>query len=132
MVQKSTRSLHAQASNHDPDSGLSNSSATCDQYARKYDSSPYFATHSLGSTDQAFDHSKPADHDSDVEVETGIRIRKRQARNQASPENLSTQGTASRRLRLLMDNPQECSDEFIITNYKEVESIISEVRVTNY
>lgn len=126
QVQKS-RSLHAQGSDHDPDSSMSNLRATYDQYGRKYDSLPHSVMHSLCNPEQSFDHTKAAGHGSShVEVETGIRIRKRQPRNQASPENLSTQGTAARRIHLQMDYAQECSDASSFSNAKKEESIISE------
>ncbi|KAG8382583.1 hypothetical protein BUALT_Bualt05G0092700 [Buddleja alternifolia] len=89
----------------------------------EYDSSFNIVSGSCYKQDDSFIyHTHPIKDDSSPVRGTGIKIRSRQPRNRPSPANSTNQGTASRRIRLLMECGPKSKDE-----EEESESLVTEV-----
>ncbi|KAG8382586.1 hypothetical protein BUALT_Bualt05G0093000 [Buddleja alternifolia] len=88
----------------------------------EYDSSFNIVSGSSYKQDDSFIyHTHPIKDDSNPVRGTGIKIRSRQPRNRPSPANSTNQGTASRRIRLLMECGPKSKDE-----EEESESLVTE------
>lgn len=137
----SPRSFQSQASVHHAESRMTNNmDALYDHDAGKDKLSACYITDPCCSDEQFhWSHSQadPVSLGGNLQGGTGIKIFKRQPRNHPGPENLPTQGTAVRRIRLKMDSAPmpvcggKSGGANGLMNEEQEESVVTEVRLIN-
>ncbi|KAA8526057.1 hypothetical protein F0562_007843 [Nyssa sinensis] len=105
QMQMPLGSGQAQASIYDPEFGMGDRSALCEDSVGQDASSIESIMGSINNLEESTSQMNPVNHDSELVGGTGIKIRTRKPQNRRNIGNFVTQGTAPRRIRLQMELP---------------------------